>query len=669
MRLAADQLDQFLEADKEGQKWHERLGQRQLRAQLARGDRADPTALLEVLSRFGSGEPQLEQAPFVKLRRALVDWLAALPPPPPEQLPEAVRAAKSAFLPPTQTDLQSAKAELLAALRRLDARLKADGPDARKWREFLRPEQITHQLAQPKGPDLTALDAAYFRFAAGHEGLGLAWFGDVRRSLRDYVTLARLIGRPELRSQYEKVLEGLADNLEQYRQNPSDQTATAINLALEWLQRAGQAKWVVRATRHRFSHPNLLVEVSDRLVAARLAGPIEDSSPVRDCILGTDIHGTGYTSGQLAVDLVPSATAGQLDLVFRGQIDTDTIGYNGPVRIFSHATTHMEARKRLALSGEEVSGSPTVSQAQTASTIHAIRSRRGCGLVERIAWNRAFKQKAQADYIAARHAEALFSQRMDAEAAGLLARANDALLSKFRRPLADRRLWPEVFRFRTSEQALHLIVLEAADGSLAAPGAPPELDERADLIVKLHQSAINNFAAAALGGMIVDEKRAEQWATEYLGPLEWRKAPGEEQQHWTITFAPRWPIRVSFGEGTFSVTVSGQEYAVDGESYPGMNVTAVYRIQKTPRGPRALRQGRLAVFPPGFDPASGEQFPPRVQVLRTMLERRFGKLFQEDWTPKNLVLAPEGRQPVELQLTRWETTRGWLLLAWKRASK
>ena len=98
-----------------------------------------------------------------------------------------------------------------------------------------------------------------------------------------------------------------------------------------------------------------------------------------------------------------------------------------------------------------------------------------------------------------------------------------------------------------------------------------------------------------------------------------------------------------------------------------MNVTAVYEIRKTGAGFKALRQGNLSVLPPDFDPHSDEQLPPKLQVLRTMLERNFGKFLTEELTPKNLVVPVQGREPMELQLTGWETTRGWLVLAFKQS--
>jgi hypothetical protein len=288
--------------------------------------------------------------------------------------------------------------------------------------------------------------------------------------------------------------------------------------------------------------------------------------------------------------------------------------------------------------------------------------------VEKLGWKKATKQKPLAECIAARHAEQQFCERMDQQAAEMLAQANSDLRTKLRRPLLERNLFPEVFRFRTTADALDLAVLEAADGSLAAPGTPPAAAEAGDLVVRVHQSAVNSFTSAALGGVILDVKRFRELAKEHLGPLAQGKE-GADDEDWSITFAPQ-PITVSFGEGKFAVTVRGQKFYSDGRIHDDpMNVTAVYKIGKTGLGFRAVREGSLSVLPPDFDPKGDQGVPPKLQVVRTMLERNFGKFFTEELTPKNFVVAGEGREPTELQLTGWDTTRGWLLLSWKRVSK
>ena len=662
-------LYEYLDTGGDGANWRKYLRDAQLNAQLARGDAADPDAVLKLLSRYGTDVEELQTAPAVRVRRAMADWLASLPAPEAEQLPGAARAAKAAFLPPAKADLDLAKADLVAASARLDARLKTGGERGQGWAAYLKLDALKEQLARSETPDPAVLTEAYRRLAGRHDGLKLVWFADVRQALRHYIATARFIGRADLRKQYETALEDLAANIEKYRKDPSAETALAIGDGMSWLEQTGQAKWLVKAIRQRLSHPNALVEVSVDLVSARLAGPIDETTPVRDNILGTDIYGTGHAVGQLSAEMVPSEDAGRLDLVFRGRIDSDTTGYNGPVQILSTGTTQMEARKRLSLTAERIVGSPAASQAETSTTIHAICSKRGSAFVERLAWRRAAKQKGQAECIASRHAEERFNERMDKQADDLIEQANEKLAKRFRRPLAERQLLPEAFRLRTTQRALGVTLLQAADGSLAAPGAPPDGELPGDLAVRVHQSAINNFAHAALGGVVLDEKRLYELLEEYVGPVEPGKRQPEDTEEWSITFDARQPISVAFDDGKFAVTIRGQEYYADGETHPAMNVTAVYRIQNNGRGWKAVRQGKLSIFPPGFDPNSGEQLAGRIQVLRTILERRFGKFLKEELTPKNLVFAPEDRQPVSLQLTRWNSTRGWLLMAWKDVSE
>jgi len=672
LRAALTRQDAWLGADQNAAQWRLFLLDGRLRAQLQQGSAADPVAVAAVLAQYRGGASGLELGPFAEVRRSLTAWWTSLPAPKTEELPAKARAMKAVFFPYTAVDLADAKAELLAAIERLHAALAGQGPRGDDWRKYLTLETLQQQLARPGGPELPALDAVYQQFAAGHEGLRLNYFADVRLRLRRYLTVARAMQQPQLRQQYEKILETLAGTLEEYLKTPSYEGAQKINAILDWLDQAGQASWLAGSIRGRWSQPNVFVEGSKALVASRIAGPVRETTPVRDCILGTDLHGTGLVQGEVTVELVPSDDRAIVDTLFRGTIETDTIGTNGPATIYATGTTSLTARKRLVFHSEQLSALPAASSAAVASSINDIQARHG--MIERIAWKRAMKQKGLAESIAAGHAEDQFNERMDKQADGLIARANETLLQKLRRPLADRNLLPKLFRLSTTADALQLTVQAEGLGHLAAPHAPPQLAGAGDLTVRVHETAINNVTAAALGGMVFDEKRFQELLTESLGLPE-RLQTADAETPWSIAFPERQPIAVRFADGGFTVTVSGRQYTNEGKEYPGMNVTAAYRIQKTDRGLRALRQGKLRIFPPGFKPDSGQQLSAREQVLRNVLEPRFGKLFTEELAPANLVLkddpaASEGqaRPPVELALTRWEATGGWLVMAWKMVS-
>ena len=105
--------------------------------------------------------------------------------------------------------------------------------------------------------------------------------------------------------------------------------AGQIDDYLAWLDRTGQASWVAKAVRQELSHPNFFADVSAQLLAARMAQEVDDTSPVRDCILGTDIEGMGHTTGNITVEMAPSAERGEFDLVFRGSTQTTNLGHHG----------------------------------------------------------------------------------------------------------------------------------------------------------------------------------------------------------------------------------------------------------------------------------------------------------------------------------------------------
>lgn len=666
LRAALGRLNQWLEQGNVAEAWRKVVPLERLDQELAKAPDADRAALIEVLGRLGRDDPGLQLEPFVRLRQAVQAWLASLPPPPADQLPAAVRAAKSVFVSRTPVDLQDAKAELAAALDRLDAALQTPAPKERDWKALLQPAAIREQLARKEGPELTALDAAYLRFLSGYEGLGRVCFRDVRDNLYNYLVTARAIGDAKVRKQYEAVLEGLADRLEKYRKTPSGELAEEIDQLMDWLDQAGQAGWIVKAVRQQMSHPNIFVEVSGGLVSARVAGPVDETGPVRECILKTDIHATGRTVGELKVEMVPSSDSGQMDLMFEGATETDSVGYRGKLRVFANGVTRLSARKRVSLDAEKITAGGTQSCAETDTTINGICATNGSCLLERVASRRAEKQKGEAECIASQRAEVRFNEQMDERAAKLVAQANERYSEKLRRPLVERRLFPESVRLHTTDRALGITAMPILEGSLAAPGAPPKSPEAADLAVRIHQTAINNLTFSALGGMMLDENRFQE-ILESLGTP--KPGPDEDDgENWEITFARRQPITVAFAKDSFSVTIRGRAFGNGRQHYANpMNVTATYKIERADRGGwKAVRQGDLVVVPPGFKLGGGKQLSAREQTLRKVLERRLAKFFKAELAPKNLVMKEEGRAPVELQLSRWEADNGWLVLAWKQ---
>lgn len=586
--------------------------------------------------------------------------------PPLGQLPAICRAAKAQFRPLTTADLEDLKVELVNSLARLDRRLDAAGENGARWRKYLQWRRLQAQLRDGKVPDLAVLDAVYKKYTAGHEGLELVWFLDVRQAVRRYRDMAGRLGNPALQTSYEQLLDFLAEHLEAHLDAPTAEEAWLISQAVYQLQEARQAPALVRAIRHHYRHPNLLMTVSADVIAAGIASSVDETGPVREVILGTDIYGTGHTTGKVSVELSPDQSRSVINAVFQGTVETRNVGYNGPVIIYSNGSSRVNARKRLWIDATGLGSLPTVSDAVTETEITGIRARRGGRFVERIAWRRTCKQKDQSEHIASRRTEKRINQRINQQVAETIGQANQAFAGKFREPLLQRNLFPQRLRFTTSRTALHVVSLQADQSQLAAPTAPPQLPEQCDLALSLHQSMINNLATSALAGTTLDNQTLETLIVKLLGELPEQLKGDEDQQSWAVAFSRRrQPLSVRFAENGLRVSIRGRRFYKGQESYPGMDVTADYKIVRTEQGFKAVRQGDLRIVPPGFVPGK-TKLSPREVVIRTLLQRRFGKIFEKEMLGEGFVLPGKWNKAGEMRPIQLTSEDGWLTVAWRR---
>ncbi len=560
--------------------------------------------------------------------------------------------------------MQHARQNLVRTVDHLDKQLKDYGEIGDAWRKYLHWGELQENLAK-QTPDPATLDAIYLRFDSGQTGLNWQMFTDVRHALRKYLITARAMGNPKLAQHYPKVLDLLTKYLRAYQEAPNPQVAHRISAALRWLEDADQADDVVQLVLRRYGSPNFCAEASPSLFKALIGRTVDETGPVQDCILGTSISGTGHTTGSVTVELIPSNHRGILDVLMVAETASDSIGLNRQVHIYSTGTTQHASRKRVVISDAGFVDEPAATNAVTSSRINCVQANRD--LVERIARRRASQQQGEANLIASQHAEQRINARLDQQIGEQIADTNRRFNEQLRQPLERLGLFPTLLNFSTTGDALHVVALQAFGLELGASNAAPSLGAGADLGIRIHESAINNFAQGFLGGMTIEESQLQKDATDALGYLpEELKNPEGDAEPWAITFAKEQPITVAFGKDTFSVTIRGVSYTKGTTPYPGMNVTVDYDIKQTDQGPRAVRQSELEIFPPGFDAEGGQQLSTREQVLRRMLQRRFDNVFPKEIVPKPTTPKGELAKVGPLVVREWRSADGWMLLGWQR---
>jgi hypothetical protein len=575
---------------------------------------------------------------------------------------DVIQAAKDAgksFQPIAPQDVAAAKAELQAAVADLDAMLRRSLPEYDAgWRKFLRWDDLQTQL-RAEGPDPKSAEAVLDKFSANVSGLELPRFSRVRRALRNYLDLATAAGDPKLQEAYGTQVTDLAAKLEAYDKTGAGDDALAINRALGWLRRGRQAPQLVEAIQGKYARPNLYGTVSQHFLAAGIEEDIEQTQPVTDVILGTSLYGTAHMTGRTRVALQPNEKQAQFDIFLTGQAISNNVGYNGPVTLYSTGNTTISGRKSMFVNDLGLTAAPAAASCATASNIYAISAK--CGLIEKIAWKRAGQQKSQAEQIASSHAAWRVQGQMDTRANTLIANANKDYTEKIRTPLARRDGLPRDLRFRSQPDKIEMISLEQSPIQLAAPSDPPAPQAAYDVMVQAHESAVINYGEAIIGGITLTDERLEQIIRDDLKgevPEELKITPDKDP--WSITFTDEAPVRAIFGEGTVNLAIRGRRFTRGDQAInEPIEISALYKIEKTDTGSKLTRQGEVLVKFLQRERLGAPQI-----AFKTFLTRKFEALYKPEIVSEGIALKGQLAKAGKLRIQEITTGKGWVVLGW-----
>ena len=590
----------------------------------------------------------------------------AVNPTPADGLTEAVAQSRLQIEPIRASDVTAAKQRLIEAVDRLQARLNRDKAQGDNWRKYLRLSELTAELEKPGGPSLETLEIVHAKFAAGHEGLKLACFAEVRRALRQFIVRSRAVDDASLSEKLGQALDELPGLMQAYRQSHDPAAASRIQAVLEWLDLVDRGRQVAAVVERELGKSNLFVEVSADFLAKGFTAPVDTTEPVREIILGTDVHGTGHIVGERTLRLLPASDRAELAIEVTGSIAADTVGYNGPARIYSQGETPFTARKVIRITAAGVEILPADADARTSTKIKDVDVTCRSRCVENIAWKRTFKQKPLAELEASRRAERRLNRRIDGEANDRLNQLRTAFEERFRRPLMDRDLFPEVLEFGTDEGALRVEARRGGRFTPAAGEAPPA-SPGGDIAVRLHQTFFNNMTEGALADMFVREERLREIITDLLGKLP-PELEAEDSEPWAVRFPQTRPITVQFDDGRAVVQFRGEAYEKGDRTYSGMDVTAAYRVERRDGGFVLVREGEPTAFPPNFDPQK-DRLSVRQQTLRRLLERRFAKVFRPEIALEPIELKGDWAAAGPLSVASIQMEDGWLAISLQAAAK
>ncbi len=663
VEAALGDLHRFVGDGDNGQRWRAYLKSSELAAQLSNGAAADQELLESILSRYSAEVSGLQMPQFVAVRSALSAWHRELTEAQPQNLAEMARAAAGKYRPVSPAEIDRARGELRAAMSSLDALLQ-NSPEEEEvaWRTYLRWEELTEQATRAAGADPEVVEPILSQFSAYENGLAMRQFTGVRRALRRYLE-ASAAADPKTQETYGKNLEALATHLENFDKTASPDEALSAARIVAWLRRHGQAEELAAAVSRRFNRPNVFATVSERFLKAGIESEVDRTQGVTDNILGTQIYGTARTTGRTLVELVPNDRSARFDIRLVGQAASNNIGYNGPVTIHSTGLTNINGHKVLVMNADGLYGYGATANCATSTNIYSIQS--CCRLIEKLAWNRAGQQKGQAEAIASSHAAGRVAGQMDAEASDLIADTNRRYAERVKEPLTARDAFPRQLRFSSTTEQVDVSAIAQGASGFAAAGGPPALAPGHDVSLRAHESSLVNFAEAMLGGVTLTDEKLEKIIREDLKaevPEELKISPDTDP--WSITFADEAPVRAIFSGGGLSIAVRGRRFTKGEQSVnEPIEISASYKIEKTPKGSTLTRQGKVEVKFLERERLTAQQI-----AIKTFFENRFEGVFKEEFVSEGIVLEGRLAKAGKLQVQEISSDQGWLAIGWQLAA-
>jgi hypothetical protein len=483
--------------------------------------------------------------------------------------------------------------------------------------------------------------------------------------------------------EFDERIDRLATLLEKYAENPTSEDALRIGRALGWFERAEQVPSVVASVRDKYSHTNLLVSASKRLVAAGVEDTVDRTQGIRDVILGTSIRGTARLQGSVGLELVPSAEGAAFDILLQGTAVSNSVGTNRSVTIYSTGYTDVTATKRIYANQDGMSSKQATGWATTNSNIDCIAA--NLAIVRKIAWKQALSKKGQAERIASARAAGRVAGQVDAQAAEMIAESNDNLDTNVRNPLIRRDSLPTI-KLSTTAEHLVLNLLHATRSQIAAPGPAPAFEGEFDLKARAHQSVVGNLSESILGGVTLKDERIVELYVEADREVPEDLRLKDDSDPWAITFSRSQPISVEFANGGVQVTVRcqnlhrGPEYervnlsTVDEENRrfnPEIHISREYEITTPNGGLQLAAKGDLNIDFVGPDDKKVTKYGLVHTSAKSLLVKKFGAMLMER-LPKEendgFVLPGRWEKAGKLKTRHAQVENGWLLVGLEQST-
>jgi hypothetical protein len=583
---------------------------------------------------------------------------------------ESVARLDSARIP----DAEQSRQEFLSAIEafRRHLRRTTNEDNAAAWIRYLEIESAEEAIESDLGDRAIAAQAVgVARRATGlHPGLEVAAIRRLRQAAERYSDALRFRRKDRTIKALAVQLDRFADQLDDRDGKPDVGQQATLQLLLDLLTRTEQSVPLVSRSVELYGSPNLSLTVSESMVQRVVQRPINRRNPVRDCILGTYVVGDADLRGKLSATLLPSPDSVRIRLALDGTIHSDSVGYNGPVRLKSTGIGQVHASRVLEIKETDVAMEPVQATGSLTTRINRIEHR--LRLVRKIARKKAAQQKPLAEAIARGKMIRRVSEGFDEDLRKQLSQltsdpsAASDRIGNVRRWLQRLDLAEPTRSIRSTADSLSAQVTVRQAAQLASAVPPPSVQPLSEITIQLQESLINNTLGATLAGRTMSRDQLADLVQLATPDAE---ASDGDQPNFEIDFDAARPIIFEANQGKLRIGIRGTRFFSEGkrELKERLEVAATFTPWRTDNGRVILkREGDVEINFPGTKRLSTLQTSKRVPI-----QEAFADAFPEQLLDEPIV-APEtikldALRDRMLKLVHFNAENSWLTLGFNES--
>ncbi|MEM6978188.1 MAG: hypothetical protein AAF539_00890 [Planctomycetota bacterium] len=441
------------------------------------------------------------------------------------------------------------------------------------------------------------------RLIGPEEGLELSRLVQLRSALDEYV--AALLfgdarrGRAAANSFLNRIAEQFAtsgDEESSGEYQVSDLSPAAVAIVddlLSQLDRINQASELIDGIRARFSQPNVRIWVDGNVVTNAVMGPVDEASPVNDCILGTRLIGQSHLRGAVSASLIPHNGDARIWLRMDANFRSDTRGYNGPVSVDSQAQGRVYVSRQVAITERQIVLGDIISDVDFESRIRRVNH--PLRLVRKIAGRNAQETRPKAEAIAGSRLRTRVEKsfRTETDRAG---KREFPDLDAIMRPWLRRLDMPRPERVISSQSdSVHVHIQMQQPVGLAAPTQPPDVStlmpamaQPPEAVLQVHETILANSVGAFLSGLTFTPDDLDQLTSLFddsdsgdsesgIGTRDVPATEGDDEG-FEVDFEKVRPIYFEARNGTLRLGVRGSRFSQGKRELDrSLEVAATYR--------------------------------------------------------------------------------------------